>query len=112
MTRALAELARALVFILAVVLMLSLLNGCAPGPEGDYRSATDAQGCWVTVELHDGGAYTTGRVCGDQEWSFPGAWSLEGDLVHVTFDDGTAYDLRWTGDALVDANGLTCRRAP
>lgn len=111
MTRALAELARTVVFILAVWAWMTWLTGCAPGPEGDYRSALDRWDCYVTAGLHDGGVFTTGRVCGGDTWEFTGAWALEGDTVHVSFWDGTAYDVRWTGDALVDATGLTCRRA-
>jgi len=111
-TRVFAELARAVAFILAVSLWLSLLNGCVSGPEGDYRSDVDRRGCYVTVGLHPGGAYTTGRTCPGEAWTFPGAWALEGDTVRVTFADGTAYDLRWDGDALVDAAGASYRRAP
>lgn len=108
MTRLLRDfLVTAAVWLAAMLLAISML-GCIPTPEGDYRGQLDPQGCFVTVGLH--ATYTTGRVCPDEAWSFEGAWSLEGDTVHVRFPDGTAYDLRWDGDALVDAAGTTYRR--
>ncbi|MCA1824384.1 MAG: hypothetical protein LC640_09020 [Frankia sp.] len=97
---------------LAILVAASFLAACSPGPEGDYAGDVDPAGCHVTVGLHAGGAYTTGRVCPDEAHEFVGRWSLDGDTVRVSFDDGTAYDLRWNGDALVDADGASYRRAP
>lgn len=108
MTRPVRDaLVTAAVWAAAVLLALAML-GCIPTPEGDYRGELDPSGCVVTVGLH--ADYTTGRVCPDRSDTFTGSWSLEGEVVHVLFPDGTAYDLRWDGDALVDAAGATYRR--
>ncbi len=124
MNRNTNALVAGLCFWVAWILVWAMVAGCSPPPEaleaaaieGDYQGAPDADGCVVTVGLHAGGEYTTGRVCPDGGVQFPGRWVLEGSTVHVTASPSistlgvrqpdVAYDLQWDGEVLTDAAGL------